>query len=79
MALLGEIDRSVDLPEIYLQQIGSDMKLWFKAIPTSIPSATTLAIRNRSNSLHSAGKAPSPGWLPCLNLAHRVISLRCRI
>ena len=29
-ALLGEIDRSIDLLEINLQQVGSDMKLWFK-------------------------------------------------
>ncbi len=29
-SLLGEIDRAIDLLEVCLQQVGADMKLWFK-------------------------------------------------
>jgi adenylate cyclase len=29
-ALLGEPDRAIDLPELYLRQVGPDLKLWFK-------------------------------------------------
>ena len=28
-SLLGELDRAIDLLEIWLQQVGSDAKLWF--------------------------------------------------
>ncbi len=29
-SLLGEFDQAIDLLEICLQRLGSDMKLWFK-------------------------------------------------
>jgi adenylate cyclase len=29
-SLIGEIDQSIDLLERYLQQVGPDLKLWFK-------------------------------------------------
>ena len=49
-SLLGEIDRAIDLLEIYLQQVGSDQNDGSRTTPISTPSVTIRAIKSCSNS-----------------------------